>query len=49
MESEAKSVDGAQWRSQIVRNGIAEGLQLAVDALKFRGAHTHTIFERFIE
>jgi hypothetical protein len=49
LQGQAEAIDGAQGRTQIVRNGIAECFQLAVDALQFRSTHTHTVFERFIQ
>ena len=48
LKSQAEPINCAQGRSQIVRDRIAEGLKLAVNAFEFGRTNTHTILKCFV-
>src|SRR5262249_7657691 len=49
LESKAESINRTERCSQIVRNRVAEGLELTVDALQLRSPHAYSIFKRCIQ
>ena len=48
-EGQAEAVDSAEGSAEVVRDGVAEGFELAIDSLQLGGAERDPLFQRCVE